>query len=232
MVYFNVVRYNHNVNLLDITKKFSNCKAYQLLEQDLIKTFDYVEPEAQNRGTYSHRYYEIILRAGTEFENVCKQILKENRLIGKVSKQTTIKDYFLIIKEFELCKYRFSSPLLSDWEDPVLKGSNVSPYIIFGGCKTYSDVKEICKNKDYNHWYQIYNKVKHNRKSNFNLANLENAILSVVGLGILLCSQYGMDTFDPYKEVVFYHTDSNNNDFIAQTIWKVSHPESMPTPTF
>lgn len=217
------------MNRLDVTRKFSNCKAYQLLEQDLIKTFDYVDPVAQNSKTYSHRYYEIILRAGTEFENVCKQILLLNGFTDSQLENTNIEDYFEIVKEFELFDYCFSSPLINDWSIPGLTGSNVSPYMMWNGCNTYGDVVSNYQSSNLNHWYQIYNKVKHNRDKNFELANLENTIFSVVALGILLCSQYGMETFDPYKEIGFYHTDDNNNDYVPQTIWKISHPSSMPT---
>ncbi len=216
------------MNHLDVTRKFSNCKAYQLLEQDLIKTFDYVEPVVQNSKTYSHRYYEIILRAGTEFENICKQILLENGFTEAQLEHTNIVDYFEVVKEFELFDYCFSSPLLNDWSTPGLTGSNVSPFMMWTGCNTYDDVQNNYKGANLEHWYQIYNSVKHNREKNFELANLENAIFSVVALGILLCSQYGMNAFDPYKEIAMYHTDDNGNDFLLQTIWKVAHPDSMP----
>ncbi len=216
------------MNRLDVIRKFSNCKAYQLLEQDLVKTFDYVEPVAQNQKTYSHRFFEIILRAGTEFENVCKQILTENGFSQHKIDKSDIVTYFDIIKDFELYEYVFFSPLLNDWTMPGWLGANLCPYMIWQGFANYDDLITDCKTNNWKHWYQIYNEVKHNRETKFELANLENAVFSVVALGALLCSQYGMDTFDPYKEVAFYHTDENDNDFITQTIWKVSHPESMP----
>jgi hypothetical protein len=43
-------------------------RAYMLLEKDLLRLFEYVEPTDNNIQTYSHRTYELFLRAATEFE--------------------------------------------------------------------------------------------------------------------------------------------------------------------
>ena len=40
-------------------------------------------------------------------------------------------------------------------------------------------------------WYRDYNKVKHDRTSTFHLANLRNALDSIMGLSIMIISQYG-----------------------------------------
>lgn len=40
-------------------------------------------------------------------------------------------------------------------------------------------------------WYDAYNKVKHDRINNFELANLENAIESTLAFALLLIASYG-----------------------------------------
>ena len=50
-------------------------RAYHLLERDLYKIFDYVEPSDKNLNCYSHELYALLLRAATEFELSARSIL-------------------------------------------------------------------------------------------------------------------------------------------------------------
>ena len=50
--------------------------------RDLNEIFDFVEPSNDNTSVYSHRIYELLLRAATEFESNCKGILKANGYTG------------------------------------------------------------------------------------------------------------------------------------------------------
>jgi hypothetical protein len=49
--------------------------AFGLLCADFRKVFEYVEPVDANLHVYSHRLYELYLRACTEFESVCRKAL-------------------------------------------------------------------------------------------------------------------------------------------------------------
>ncbi len=216
------------MNRLEVDRRFSNCKAYNLLESDLLKTFDYIEPVDQNKQTYSHRFYEIILRCGTEFENVSRQILKKNNSTDEEIKNSNIETYFKSANKLELYDYCFYSPLLADWKIEGQYGANLSPYMTWQSCSGYSDVWKFCDNGEWLDWYYVYNQVKHNRDSKFYWANLENAVFSVAALGILLCSQYGLNAFDPYKNITFYHEDDDKNLSIPNTFWQIRAPESMP----
>lgn len=213
---------------LNVERRFSNTKAYSLLESDLIKTFDYVEPVDQNKDTYSHRFYEIILRCGTEFENVCRQILKLNGSTEKEIEDSNIEDYFKIALEFKLYDYCFYSPLLADWSVDDQGGANLAPFMTWQACSAYSEVWDFVNKGEWSDWYYIYNQVKHNRDAKFSYANLENAVFSVVALGILLCSQYGLNTFDPYKDVSSFVTDKNDNFYLHGTIWHIRGADTMP----
>lgn len=42
-------------------------------------------------------------------------------------------------------------------------------------------------------WYAAYNKVKHDRESQFREATLERALTAVAGSFVMLCAQYGWD---------------------------------------
>jgi hypothetical protein len=59
-------------------ERTSLCRAYKMLERDLEHLFEYIEPCDANNSTYSHRTFELMLRASTEFEANCKGILLAN----------------------------------------------------------------------------------------------------------------------------------------------------------
>lgn len=42
-------------------------------------------------------------------------------------------------------------------------------------------------------WYDAYNKIKHDRETNFAQATLINALKAVTGCFVMLCGQYGWD---------------------------------------
>lgn len=69
-------------------------RAYNTIERDLVRLFEYVEPADANLATYSHRVYELLLRACTEFEANCKGILNANAYAK--SGNWNIADYYRI----------------------------------------------------------------------------------------------------------------------------------------
>ena len=48
-------------------------RGYHLLERELFRLFDFVEPADANLQCYSHQLYAILLRASTEFEANAKE---------------------------------------------------------------------------------------------------------------------------------------------------------------
>ena len=78
-----------------------------LIIRDLYEIFNYIEPIDANVSTYSHRIYELFLRAATEFESNCKGILRENGY-AKSEKAMSNCDYFKIAKVARLSEYRVS----------------------------------------------------------------------------------------------------------------------------
>ena len=54
-------------------------QAYQILKRDLVRLFEFIEPCPDNYSTYSQRTFEMLLRACTEVESNCKQVLRANQ---------------------------------------------------------------------------------------------------------------------------------------------------------
>ena len=143
-----------------------------LIVRDLYELFNYVEPHDDNKGTYSHRIYELFLRTATEFESNCKGILKANGY-AKAEKDMTIRDYFNIAEAAHLSEYRIS----------FVRWMPICDFKPFAAWNTASYTPLT--------WYQSYNKVKHNRYSNFSEANLGNLMDAVSALICILHAQLG-----------------------------------------
>jgi hypothetical protein len=81
-------------------------RAYNLIERDVLRLFEYIEPCDANLATYSHRTYELLIRASTEFETNCKGILYDNGYIKPTGGNLNIMDYYKIDKASRLSEYR------------------------------------------------------------------------------------------------------------------------------
>lgn len=144
--------------------------AYHTVEQDLKRIFDFIDPTDDNFKTYSHRLYELFLRASTEVECNCKAILKANKYSKKKEKYWKIENYQEIDAACKLSDYEVVLNVL-----PIRK-----KFFPFAEWKNNSKLT----------WYSEYNSVKHNRSVQFKKANLENVITSVAAAFIMLFAQF------------------------------------------
>ncbi len=151
-----------------------NCLAtYDLLKKDLRKIFDYVEPTGENLRTFSHRIYELLLRACTEVETLCKQVFEKNHVeLGSRSN---------IIRYSDL-----NGPMRLDEYEILCYGFNHPPFCPF------TSFAESNRSQRSPAWYRAYNDVKHHRSSMFECANLGNVIQAVGAIHVLLVSQFGL----------------------------------------
>ena len=145
-------------------------RAYMLIEKDLLRLFEYVEPTDDNIEIYSHRTYELLLRAATEFETNCKRILESNGYSRR--KNLNTKDYFKIHKSSKLGDYAI---FMTVW---FPKKKLLKPF------QAWADGNSSLS------WYQSYNLVKHDRNREFPKASLENVLMAVAALYIILFSQF------------------------------------------
>lgn len=157
--------------------------AYKMIENDLKKIFEFIEPSEGNLDVYSHRLYELFLRAATEFETNCKQILDANGYSR--SGDLNIVDYFKINQAMRLSKYEVR---LSMWYPDI---KIIKPFEQWASGASLT-------------WYQEYNLVKHHRSENFNKASLRNVIQAVAGLAAILFAQFQVEIFDPFNDSCSY----------------------------
>jgi hypothetical protein len=143
--------------------------AFQLLADDFRTAQQYVEPSDANLGTYSHRLYELLLRACTEFESVCKHLLLANGS-RKPSADMNINDYKTLESEL---------PLESK-EVGILSWSPAPAYV--QPFKNWSTAAPPLS------WYSDYNRVKHDRQNEFSRAHLSNVRVAIAAQFVVLSS--------------------------------------------
>jgi hypothetical protein len=151
-----------------------------IISRDFERITEYIEPTEDNIHIYSHRLFELLLRACTEFESVCKDVL--------VSRGSTTDPSDMSINDYKTLEAEFNI-------DPVLVGIRIwRP-----STKYVQPFKAWATSQPPLSWYSSYNKVKHNRNTEFKKANLENVCSAVSGLFALLAhidvitmNQHGM----------------------------------------
>lgn len=160
-------------------------RAFLLIQSDLQKLFEYIEPSDSNLGTYSFRIHELLMRTCIEIEANFKAILKENiyhRTNGKnepiPESKWNIHNYKIVNKTHHLSSYKVYIPI---WD----------------GTQAYFEPFAKWVTSTELPWYQAYNNSKHDRKIAFKEANFSNLLNAIAGLLVLLSSQFRTQDFAP-----------------------------------
>lgn len=165
-------------------------RGYHLLEKELYKIFDFVEPTDANLKCYSHQIYALLLRASTEFEANARAILTSNGYVKP--ENLNITDYFKVNGALRLSEYSITIPI---WN-----GIN----------KTFKPLEEWSSGHKLT-WYQNYNAIKHNRSENFANASIENAIKAVGSVFCILFAQFNILSFDPNHPIEMFSIGEGDN---------------------
>jgi hypothetical protein len=162
-------------------------RAFLLIQEDLQKLFEYVEPCDENSDTISLRIQELLIRVCIEIEANFTAILKENNYSNKGNLNLK-DDYCLIEFSHKLSSYKVKFP--------VWRGENHTrrPF------ENWSNKP----NKDWHilKWYQAYNKSKHDRQSHFDKATFDTLLNAVSGLVILLSAQFMDENYFPNSKSI------------------------------
>lgn len=162
-------------------------RAFSIIQEDILKLFEYVEPSDTNTKTYSFRIHELLMRTCIEVETNFKAILRENIFTpiykhgskkGRLRSENewNINDFSIVNKTHHLDSYSVKLPF---WK----------------GAKNIRHPFKEWKSKNSLSWYQAYNQAKHDRINNFENANLENLLDAYSGLFVLLSSQFRTESF-------------------------------------
>lgn len=158
--------------------------AYRILIEDLLTLCEYIDPQDVNKGCFSHRTFELLLRACTELENLWKTILIEKQHPGNPNDWTV----------FDYAKIESSHRIeLSDVAVSFVHWKSSSAGYYFKPFEGWTDTNQNPRLS----WYKAYNNVKHSRESNFCEASLLNVVCAIGALHINLHSRFGFDVFLP-----------------------------------
>lgn len=152
-------------------------RAFLLLQADIIDLFSYVEPSDKNLATYSHRIQQLLMRACVEVEANLTAIFLDNEY-SAARGNLTMQQYRLIEISHRLSSYQIRVPA---WQGS--QGVR-QPFL------SWKDNEPLP-------WYQAYNKSKHNRHENFELATFNALIDAFCGLGVLLAAQFHEEDYSP-----------------------------------
>lgn len=142
--------------------------SFELLMRDFRRAVEYVEPTDDHLNVYSHRFFELLLRACTDVESVLRELLVEHKLppADPEKERPTMKHY------------RALAPILKIDSVQVIPRFWSSPKAVvpFAGFSTGDKII----------WYDEHHEVKHNRALGFRSATLGNALDAACGLFALL----------------------------------------------
>ncbi len=144
-------------------------RAYELLGNDLMRIFSFIEPSEANKDCFGHEIYQLLLRVCTEFESVCK--LAKSRL-GHSGKPRS----WDIVNYAELNNVNVGRGTLSEYKFSFIEFESD---VVIQPLQPFENSDDQLKSPSF---YKAYNKVKHDRKSNFSEANLWNLLNSYAAL--------------------------------------------------
>ncbi|AJS61180.1 hypothetical protein [Paenibacillus sp. IHBB 10380] len=155
---------------------------FLLIEKELIRTFEYVEPNYNNLKTNSIRFASIIREACNLYELVSKEVYIS--LFDKpVERKLNIINYLSLDKILNFHNVCLSSPYIPSMHEDKHK---LFPFVELLEWDGLSKITSQLIPK----WWNTYNKIKHNNDG-IDCATLENALLSVGGVYVLINSIYG-----------------------------------------
>ncbi len=167
-----------DISIWNYRKEYlSHIRQLDYILDQLKEVFRVVEPSLDNKETYGNTLRNIIILSCTEIDSMMSNILKSNSFYVKDDKYNT-KHYVKLKEALRLTEYTLT---FNEYEDL----GAFSPY--FNWNKEMPSVTIP--------WYDVYNKVKHDRQANMHLANMDNALASIAAYAILVVAQYGKENY-------------------------------------
>lgn len=178
-------------------------RAFLLIQSDIQKLFEYIEPVDKNKRAYSYRIHELFVRVCIEVEANCRAILLENGY--RKRNDLNMSDYCLIEETHKLSGYEV---VLPRWD---------------GKYGSYKPFSRWAENKNL-HWYQYYNGVKHDIHSNFRHANIKNLVEATCGLVALLSAQFLNEDFSPSAGYLTLEGSGDGMETLVGGYFRVKYP--------
>ncbi len=194
--------YERDDLFLPASERKSMLMSSRLIIDDLEKLFEFIEPHSSNEMVFSHRIYELLLRACTEVESSCKGILTANGAAA-----SNMRDYRKIEQSSHLSGYTVK---YSNWFPNEYTSRPFANWAVGDSLP----------------WYTAYNEVKHNRCQHFSSANLKNLIDAICGLLCVIHSQIGDSVQEVFISNMYYTSEDPEVSVRSFTIIPSTIPDN------
>jgi hypothetical protein len=190
-------------------------RAYNIIQSDLQRIFEFVEPSQETLHTFSYRIHELLMRTCIEVEANFKAILTENKYSPQYDRFGTPIFNMTVYKKVDITHH------LSSYE--------VSLPIWNGPARTIKPFEEWKAGRGLG-WYQAYNSSKHDRHEAFKKANMEHLLTAVAGLLVLLSSQFGTQEFSADDASLSLSSGYEYHDMEAAigSLFRINFPNDWP----
>ena len=178
-------------------------RAFSILQADLLRLFQYVEPADANETTYSYRCLELLLRSCGEVEANCRIILEQNGY--GLNQQLNMSDYRKLNPTHRLSSYQVRLP--------VWTGEH-AVRVPFADWATGGSPA----------WFKAHHGGKHNRHSEFAKASLGNVVDAVAGVVALLSAQFITHDFGPMSRMLSVESGNDGFEQAVGGYFEVSFP--------
>ncbi len=175
---------------------------WDLLNRELQRVLEYVEPVKQNADVYSFRICDLILRTCMEFEAVCRDAV--SIVIGDPTPRHKMKvgHYFKLRDFYNLSRYDVG---VMFWRPKVY----VDPFGPWWGPNPNLP------------WWNRHHALKHDRHTNFHDATLLLLVECMAGLFALMTHTELLSTDQDHKETVFLGTDGSFEDIHKRQLFSL-----------
>jgi hypothetical protein len=182
----------------------SSLTAARLLIDHLQEIFEVIEPKEGNLGAFGHRMRNLLLLACMEVESQWAGILRENAYQGDL---LNTKDYVKLCGPLNLKSYSVGFPMYPE----LLR---ISPFKAWDPSSPTQSLP----------WYHAYNRTKHHREANFEVATLENTLDAVAAVIVMLAAQFGAEALTSASDLVASYSF---NDFVNVGSGTAFRPEEI-----
>lgn len=160
---------------IDLHEQMSSGQALRNIINKIDELLLYIEPSMQGLQSYGHKSRELLILACTEVENQWASLIKKSNLYqpNNNKQKFTTNDYVKLLDQCHFNEYQIE-----------FKNYAGLKFVPFANWSATDPTQSL-------HWYNAYNKTKHDRAQGFQFATLENVMNAVSACLIMYCVKYG-----------------------------------------
>lgn len=185
-------------------------RAFKLIQDDLERIFEYLEPSDESLNTYSYRIHELLMRTCIEVEANLKSILNENTYTPDPKRSDSQNYNIGVYRKIEFTHHLSSYEVIL----PIWNGSErtIKPFQAWGTREALD-------------WYRAYNESKHDRHEAFKKANFGMLVNAVAGLLAVLSAQFGTVDFSSGPSALLLSEDAiDGSSYAIGSLFRIKFP--------